>query len=132
MIDVQQTLVRLRELKAIGVRIAIDDFGTGYSSFAYLAQFPIDVLKIDKSFISAIADSSSTAAIVHTLIELGRMLGLQIVAEGVENDEQRRFLVSEKVNTVQGFLFSRPMEARDVERLLNGTAGHSPLSLASS
>jgi diguanylate cyclase (GGDEF)-like protein len=132
MIDVQQTLARLRELKAIGVRIAIDDFGTGYSSFAYLAQFPIDVLKIDKSFISAIADSLSTAAIVHTLIELGRMLGLQIVAEGVENDEQRRFLVSEKVSTVQGFLFARPMEARDVERLLNGTAGYSPLALASS
>ena len=132
MIDVQQTLARLRQLKSIGVRIAIDDFGTGYSSFAYLAQFPIDVLKIDKSFISAIADSSSTAAIVHTLIQLGKMLGLEIVAEGVENDEQRRFLVSEKVGTVQGFLFARPMAAHDVERLLNGTAGSSPHAVASS
>ena len=132
MIDVQQTLARLRQLKSIGVRIAIDDFGTGYSSFAYLAQFPIDVLKIDKSFISAIAESSSTAAIVHTLIQLGKMLELEIVAEGVENDEQRRFLVSEKVSSVQGFLFARPMEAHDVERLLNGTAGSSPHAVASS
>ena len=114
--DVQPTLARLELLKAIGVRLAIDDFGTGYSSLAYLRQFPIDVLKIDKSFVSGIADSSDSAAIVHTLVQLGKVLGLEIIAEGVENDEQRMRLKAEKIDIAQGILFARPLDVEALNR----------------
>jgi diguanylate cyclase (GGDEF)-like protein len=117
--DVQPTLSRLELLKALGVRIAVDDFGTGYSSLAYLRQFPIDVLKIDKSFVLAIADSPDSVAIVHTLVQLGKVLGLEIIAEGVENDEQRLWLKAEKVETAQGFFFARPLEVEAVDQLLS-------------
>jgi diguanylate cyclase (GGDEF)-like protein len=116
--DVQPTLSRLELLKAIGVRLAVDDFGTGYSSLAYLRQFPIDVLKIDKSFVLAIADSPDSIAIVHTLVQLGKVLGLEIIAEGVENDEQRTRLKAEEVETAQGFLFGRPLDVEALNRLL--------------
>ncbi len=121
--DVQATLARLTLLKAIGVGIAIDDFGTGYSSLAYLRQFPIDVLKIDQSFVSGIADSSESAAIVHTLVQLGRVLELRIIAEGIENEEQLVQLRAERVDIGQGFLFSRPLEPDAVDRLLRVAAG---------
>ena len=117
MMDVDATLARLRLLKALGVRLAIDDFGTGYSSLSYLRQFPIDVLKIDQSFVSGMAETKESAAIVHTLVQLGKVLGLTTVAEGVESDEQRRRLRAEGVNIGQGYLFSRPLDAADVESL---------------
>ncbi len=120
--DVQPTLARLELLKAIGVRLAIDDFGTGYSSLAYLRQFPIDVLKIDQSFIAGVAHSSDSAAIVHTLVQLGKVLGLEIIAEGVENDEQRRNLTAEKVDIAQGFLFARPLDVEAMDRFLKKPA----------
>ena len=123
--DVQCTLARLAQLKAIGVRLAIDDFGTGYSSLAYLQQFPIDVLKIDQSFVSGIADSSDSAAIVHTLVRLGKVLGLETVAEGVEHDEQLMRLRAEGVDTGQGFLFARPLDVGAVDQLLRISAGTS-------
>jgi diguanylate cyclase (GGDEF)-like protein len=116
--DVQPTLARLELLKALGVRLAIDDFGTGYSSLAYLRQFPIDVLKIDKSFVLGIADSSDSAAIVHTLVQLGKVLGLEIIAEGVENDEQRMRLKAERIEIGQGFLFARPLDLEALDRFL--------------
>ncbi len=118
MIDVQATLVRLKRLKAFGVGIAIDDFGTGYSSLAYLRQFPIDVLKIDQSFVAGIADSSESAAIVHTLVQLGKVLDLTIIAEGIETDDQLERLRAEGVDVGQGFLFGRPLDASAVGRLL--------------
>jgi EAL domain-containing protein (putative c-di-GMP-specific phosphodiesterase class I) len=121
--DVQATLARLKLLKAIGVRIAIDDFGTGYSSLAYLRQFPIDVLKIDESFVSGIADSSESAAIVYTLVQLGKVLGLETIAEGIENNDQLMRLRAEQVDTGQGFLFARPLEVEAVDRLLKDSAG---------
>jgi diguanylate cyclase (GGDEF)-like protein len=121
--DVQPTLSRLELLKAIGVRIAVDDFGTGYSSLAHLRQFPIDVLKIDKSFILAIADSPDSIAIVHTLVQLGKVLGLEIVAEGVESDGQRLRLEAEDVETAQGFFFARPLAVEAVDRLLKQQRG---------
>jgi EAL domain-containing protein (putative c-di-GMP-specific phosphodiesterase class I) len=121
--DVQPTLSRLELLKAIGVRIAVDDFGTGYSSLAYLRQFPIDVLKIDKSFVLAIADSPDSIAIVHTLVQLGKVLGLEIVAEGVESDGQRLRLEAEDVETAQGFFFARPLAVEAVDRLLKQQRG---------
>ena len=116
--DVKPTLLRLELLKAIGVRIAVDDFGTGYSSLAYLKQFPIDVLKIDKSFVLALADSPDSVAIVHTLVQLGKMLGLEIVAEGVENNGQRLRLEAEDVEIAQGFFFARPLDVASVDQLL--------------
>jgi len=120
--DVRATLVRLELLKAVGVRIAVDDFGTGYSSLAYLRQFPIDVLKIDHSFVSGIAISSESAAIVHTLVQLGKLLGLETIAEGIENNDQVIRLRAEGVDTGQGFLFAGPLDVEAVDRLLKDSA----------
>jgi diguanylate cyclase (GGDEF)-like protein len=121
--DAGSTLSRLMLLKAIGVRIAIDDFGTGYSSLAYLRQFPIDVLKIDRSFVSGIADSRESAALVHTLVQLGKVLGIETIAEGVETNDQRSRLETEHVDTGQGFLFARPLAVEDLDQLLLESAG---------
>jgi EAL domain-containing protein (putative c-di-GMP-specific phosphodiesterase class I) len=117
------TVARLQALKSLGVRLAIDDFGTGYSSLAYLRQFPIDILKIDQSFVSGIADSVESAALVHTLVQLGKVLGLETIAEGVETADQRTRLEAERVDTGQGFLFARPLEVSAIDVLL----GESPI-----
>ena len=108
----------LTELKALGVRIAIDDFGTGYSSLAYLRQFPVDSLKIDRTFITGLEVSSETHALTHTLIQLGKALGLQTLAEGVEHHSQARQLQREGCDLAQGFLFARPLAPEAVERFL--------------
>ncbi len=120
MIELDETLPRVKSLKELGVRLAVDDFGTGYSSLAYLRQFPIDVLKIDRSFVSGIVDSVESAAIVHTLIQLGKVLNLETIAEGIEDDDQRLRLQAESVDTGQGFLFSRPINAKAIDRYLAG------------
>jgi diguanylate cyclase (GGDEF)-like protein len=127
--DVDATVGRLTLLKALGVRLAIDDFGTGYSSLAYLRQFPIDVLKIDRSFVSGITDTSEAVAIVHAMVQLGKALGLETVAEGVENDGQRVQLAAENVDTAQGFLFARPLDVDAMSRLLEDSP-RSPAALA--
>jgi EAL domain-containing protein (putative c-di-GMP-specific phosphodiesterase class I) len=119
--DVDETVARLELLKAIGVRLAIDDFGTGYSSIAYLQQFPIDILKIDQSFVSKMTDSTESAALVHTLVQLGKALGLETIAEGIETDDQRACLTAEEVDRGQGFLFGRPAEVESIDRLLEAT-----------
>jgi diguanylate cyclase (GGDEF)-like protein len=116
--DVDDTVGRLTLLKALGVRIAVDDFGTGYSSLAYLRQFPVDVLKIDRSFVSGITDTSEAGALVHAMVLLGKALGLETVAEGVENDGQRVLLAAESVDTAQGYLFARPLDVEAVNHLL--------------
>jgi diguanylate cyclase (GGDEF)-like protein len=121
--DSGSTLSRLMLLKALGVRVAIDDFGTGYSSLAYLRQFPIDILKIDRTFVSGIADSRESAALVHTLVQLGKVLGIETIAEGVETSDQRTRLETERVDTGQGFLFARPLAVEDLDRLLLDSAG---------
>jgi EAL domain-containing protein (putative c-di-GMP-specific phosphodiesterase class I) len=102
---------RLGQLKALGVRVAIDDFGTGYSSLAYLQQFPVDTLKIDGSFISAMATSPGSAALVHTLVQLGKNLGLETIAEGIEQTSQLQQLRGENCDGGQGFLLARPLES---------------------
>jgi diguanylate cyclase len=124
MLDVTATVDRLQRLKALGVRLAIDDFGTGYSSLAYLRQFPIDTLKIDRSFVSGIVDSAEAATLVHTLVQLGKALGLATIAEGVETDEQRMKLISESTDAAQGFLFARPLDIEAVSRLLGNRVDH--------
>src|SRR6201999_752971 len=84
MYDAAATARQLRTIKDLGVGVAIDDFGTGYSSLAYLRQFPVDILKIDRSFVSSISDSRESAALIRTLVQLGKQLGLKTLAEGIE------------------------------------------------
>jgi EAL domain-containing protein (putative c-di-GMP-specific phosphodiesterase class I) len=116
--DTEKIIAQLSVLKAIGVRVAIDDFGTGYSSLAYLQQFPVDSLKIDRSFISGMGDNADGSALIHTLVQLGKDLGLETVAEGIEDDLQLSRLQIEDCDTGQGFLFARPLPAEDVEHFL--------------
>jgi diguanylate cyclase (GGDEF)-like protein len=112
----------LSELKTLGIRIAVDDFGTGYSSLAYLRQFPVDSLKIDRTFITGLALSSEARALTHTLIQLGGALGLQTLAEGVEHHSQVRELQREGCDLAQGFLFARPLHPNDLELLLRNAS----------
>jgi diguanylate cyclase (GGDEF)-like protein len=102
---------RLHKLKSLGVRLAVDDFGTGYSSLAYLRQFPIDVLKIDRSFVSSMTESPEGSALIHTLVQLGKDLGMETVAEGIEIPSQLARLREEGCETGQGFIYARPMTA---------------------
>jgi EAL domain-containing protein (putative c-di-GMP-specific phosphodiesterase class I) len=109
-------------LRALGVRIAIDDFGTGYSSLAYLRRLPIDVIKVDKSFVMDADKNEGDAEIIRTILALGKTLKLHVVAEGVETDAQARLLEAAGCDIFQGFLFSRPMPAADTE--LSMAKGH--------
>jgi diguanylate cyclase (GGDEF)-like protein len=116
--DAQATARQLEAVKALGVGVAIDDFGTGYSSFAYLRQFPVDILKIDRSFVTPIAESSASKVLLHTLVQLGKQLGLKTLAEGIEQHEQFWQLKDEHCDSGQGFIFARPLAADDVEGFL--------------
>jgi diguanylate cyclase (GGDEF)-like protein len=111
---------RLTALKALGVLIAVDDFGTGYSSLAYLQQFPVDSLKIDRSFISGMAKSSEGDALLHTLMQLGKALNLETLAEGIEEPDQLAQLRSERCDVGQGFLFAKPLSAGEIEAMFKG------------
>jgi diguanylate cyclase (GGDEF)-like protein len=116
--DVAAAVPRLVALKATGVRIAIDDFGTGYSSLAYLQQFPVDTLKIDRSFIASMAESPESGALIRTLVQLGKTLGLETLAEGIEECGQYSQLEREQCDSGQGFLYARPLEVDAVEAFL--------------
>ena len=109
----------LRELKELGVQVAIDDFGTGYSSLSYLRQFPIDILKIDQSFVADMEHSKEAATVVSTLIHLGSELGIETVAEGVEKPGQLTALHDAKCNFGQGFLFAKPMSPEGLTAFLD-------------
>jgi EAL domain-containing protein (putative c-di-GMP-specific phosphodiesterase class I) len=109
--DTAQALAALHALKALGVRLAVDDFGTGYSSLSYLRQFPVDVLKIDKSFVDGVARGGHDAALARTIVALAEMLGLRTVAEGVEHEAQRDALGALGCALGQGYLFARPLAA---------------------
>ncbi|MGQ3889970.1 EAL domain-containing protein [Legionella sp. CNM-1927-20] len=113
---ISTTLAKLREM---GIKISIDDFGTGYSSFAYLKDFPIDKIKIDKSFILDCTTASNCISIIKAIIAMGKNLDLSIVAEGVETLEQLHFLKMQDCNEIQGFLYSRPLPAIDIPRVMN-------------
>jgi diguanylate cyclase (GGDEF)-like protein len=125
--DAEAAGSHLRELKRLGVRIAIDDFGTGYSSLAYLRQFPVDALKIDRSFISGIATSKESAALIHTLVQLGRTLKIETLAEGIEDQAQLETLQREHCDHGQGFLFSRPLDVDSIETFLEASKSHPPM-----
>jgi diguanylate cyclase (GGDEF)-like protein len=109
------TFKRLREA---GVRIALDDFGTGYSSLNYLAKFPVDKIKIDRSFVQNLDSSEASDAIVQAMVDLARAIGVNVTAEGVETTRQRDFLQSIGCNELQGFLLSRPLQADEIDRML--------------
>ncbi len=112
----------LRALKEMGLTLAMDDFGTGYSSLSYLHRFPLDVLKIDRSFVAQMSASSRTDPIVNTILDLARSLKITVVAEGVESEEQLRLLRDMGCHFAQGFFFARPLPPAQIEELL----GHSP------
>jgi diguanylate cyclase (GGDEF)-like protein/PAS domain S-box-containing protein len=125
MTDINRTLEILNRLVALGVRIAIDDFGTGYSSFAYLRHLPIDELKIDRSFVQHIATNQADAAIVRSIIALAHHLGLQVVAEEVEDEATWKRLATFECDVIQGYYLSRPLPAAEFERWLQAR-GDSP------
>jgi len=116
--DTEVTVRVMEELKAMGVKLSLDDFGTGWSSLGYLRRFPLDRIKIDRSFVRDIVNDHSTAAIVHSILGLARDLNLDCVAEGVETAEQLEHLRRENCAEIQGYLFSRPVEVAQIEGLL--------------
>jgi EAL domain-containing protein (putative c-di-GMP-specific phosphodiesterase class I) len=118
MADVDHAIGILRELKALGVKLSIDDFGTGYSSLSYLKRFPIDVLKIDRSFVNDITTDPDDAAIVASIISLAHSLRLTVIAEGVETEAQLAYLQQHDCDQIQGYFFSRPVTAQALESML--------------
>jgi diguanylate cyclase (GGDEF)-like protein/PAS domain S-box-containing protein len=128
MMDAARTLPLLDELRAMGVHLSIDDFGTGYSSLSALQQFPIGTLKIDQSFVRDAAGDPDDATIVRTIIEMGRSLGLQVIAEGIETDEQRQFLVRSGCQFGQGRLFGEPIASDEfLEMMVRQATGQHPV-----
>jgi EAL domain-containing protein (putative c-di-GMP-specific phosphodiesterase class I) len=109
--NVEETARRLLVIKDLGVRIAIDDFGTGYSSLAHLQRFPVDALKIDRSFISGLTQNDQGETLIHTLVQLGKALSVETFAEGIESDHELSLLRAEDCDSGQGFLFAKPLEA---------------------
>ena len=125
--DGERAMVVLAELKSLGVRLALDDFGTGYSSLSYLRQFPVDILKIDQSFVPEIETDPSVAAIAEAITRLAHVLGLSVVAEGVETAGQRDEILAVGCDSAQGYFFGRPMPAAAfVEMLCPDPVGVGP------
>jgi diguanylate cyclase (GGDEF)-like protein len=116
--DTESSVRRLRAVKDLGVSVAVDDFGTGYSSLAYLQQFPVDCIKIDKSFTSAMLGSVESEALIRTFVQLGKDLGLTTLAEGVETTGEMDMLRADHVDEAQGFLFARPLKPEELEEQL--------------
>jgi predicted signal transduction protein with EAL and GGDEF domain len=124
--DFEATCIVLNALSAMGIRIAVDDFGTGYSNLSYLKRFPINTLKLDKTFVHDIPDSANVATIVRSVIHMSRCLNLQVVAEGVENVQQLQFLQAHDCGEGQGYYFSKPVASSECRSLLSLGEGHWP------
>ena len=116
--NITDTVAKMRELKNLGIGFSMDDFGTGYSSLSYLQRLPLDQLKIDQSFVRDLNADANNAAIVRTIIVLGQTLGLEVIAEGVETEDQRDFLIRNGCAAFQGYLFSRPVPLTEFEQLV--------------
>ncbi len=114
----ERAIALLTQLRELGVRLALDDFGTGYSSLSYLKSFPIDTLKIDRSFVAEMLTDPTTASIIEAIISMTRVLGLSVIAEGVEDQAQFKFLQRIGCDAVQGFYVSRPVSAAKFAELL--------------
>jgi diguanylate cyclase (GGDEF)-like protein len=128
--NAQETARRLVGIKALGVRIAIDDFGTGYSSLAHLQRFPVDALKIDRSFISGMTDNQEGETLLHTLVQLGKSLSIETLAEGIEQPRELALLQAEQCDSGQGFIFARPLDTDAAEALLRDSARTTTPALA--
>jgi len=120
--NVEETVRRLAAIKRVGVRVAIDDFGTGYSSLAYLQQFPVDALKIDRSFISRLTHDKEGETLIHTLVQLGKALSIETFAEGIEQQQELSLLRDEGCDNGQGFLVARPLDVAGTEAFLQSRA----------
>jgi len=116
--NIKDAIAKMHELKGLGVGFSMDDFGTGYSSLAYLTQLPLDQLKIDQSFVNNIGTKSTDAVIVQTIIGMANILGMEVIAEGVETEEQRAFLERAGCMAYQGHLFSVPVPSAEFENVL--------------
>jgi diguanylate cyclase (GGDEF)-like protein len=123
MANAEETAGRLASIKEIGVRVAIDDFGTGYSSLAYLQRFPVDALKIDRSFISKMSNDVEGETLIRTLVQLGKSLSIETLAEGIEQAQELSLLREESCDTGQGFLFAHPLDMDECETFLENWAG---------
>ena len=110
--------IKLESLREIGVRIALDDFGTGYSSLNYLKKLPISTLKIDKSFIDEITYENISETLTGQIIKLGKSMGMCVIAEGVEREEQLEYLISHECHKIQGYICSKPIPEGEIEKLL--------------
>jgi len=128
--NAEETAHRLIAIKTLGVRIAIDDFGTGYSSLAHLQRFPVDALKIDRSFIAHLTDNPEGETLIHTLVQLGKALSIETLAEGIEHQRELSFLQDEQCDLGQGFLYARPLDVADTEAFLRNWAENSTPALA--
>jgi EAL domain-containing protein (putative c-di-GMP-specific phosphodiesterase class I) len=118
--DIDVMVDRLNEMKDLGVRLAIDDFGTGYSSLSYLANMPLDVMKIDRSFVEGMLGSERMFAVMRATFMLARGLGLSVIAEGVEGEQQEWLLGALGGDLAQGYLYSKPLSVEDATRLVKG------------
>ena len=128
--NVHETAERLAAIKQLGVRIAIDDFGTGYSSLAHLQRLPIDSLKIDRSFISQLTHTPDGEALIHTLVQLGKALSIETLAEGIEQEQELSMLQHEQCDSGQGFLYARPLDAAAAAAFLQTWPNSAPAALA--
>ena len=117
--NVEQTITQLQDLKKRGIALSLDDFGTGYSSLSYLTRFPLDTLKVDRSFVNNLGDGELDATLVTTIVAMAKSLGLEVVAEGVETQRQKGFMTDLHCDVGQGFLFAEPMSAQELEKLLD-------------
>jgi EAL domain-containing protein (putative c-di-GMP-specific phosphodiesterase class I) len=120
--NTEETASRLTAIKELGVQIAIDDFGTGYSSLAHLQRLPVDVLKIDRSFISGLHEKPEGKTLVQTLVQLGKALSIETCAEGIEEESELELLRTTECDSAQGYLFAKPLPAGDVETYLREAA----------
>jgi diguanylate cyclase (GGDEF)-like protein len=129
--NAEETARRLTAIKGLGVRLAIDDFGTGYSSLAHLQRFPVDALKIDRSFISQLTDNPEGETLIHTLVQLGKALSIETLAEGIEQQQELALLQGEHCDSGQGFLFARPLDVDAAEAFLqkNHAKSHTSASV---
>jgi EAL domain-containing protein (putative c-di-GMP-specific phosphodiesterase class I) len=116
--NIEAAVELLTQLRNLGVQLSIDDFGTGYSSLSYLQRFPIDTLKIDRSFVMQMMENEENLAIVRTIVALAQNLGMDVVAEGVETEDQLRLLRKLECENGQGFLFSTPLGDRQVDQFI--------------
>jgi EAL domain-containing protein (putative c-di-GMP-specific phosphodiesterase class I) len=123
-VDIEKAISTLHALKALGLKLSIDDFGTGYSSLTYLKRLPVDVVKIDQSFVKGLDNDTADGKIIDAIIDLADVLGFDVVAEGVETEKQADILRSTACGVFQGYLFSRPISASQLATFVRNPAGH--------